>query len=95
LISLFQAEVIDPALKGTLNVLKSCAKSSSVKRVILTSFVSAIAFNTKLKNPEVDVDETWFSNCRQGRSLWLIVAFNNLVYIFFQEGVLELILPPI
>ncbi|WJX87941.1 Coumarine and phenylpropanoid biosynthesis [Trifolium repens] len=63
-----QAEVIDPALKGTLNVLKSCAKSSSVKRVILTSSVSAVVFNTKPKNPEVVVDETWFSDpdfCRE------------------------------
>ncbi|GAU43987.1 hypothetical protein TSUD_135460 [Trifolium subterraneum] len=63
-----QVEVIDPALKGTLNVLKSCAKSPSVKRVILTSSVSAIAFNARPKNPEVVVDETWFSDpdfCRE------------------------------
>ncbi|WJX93712.1 Coumarine and phenylpropanoid biosynthesis [Trifolium repens] len=71
-----QAEVIDPALKGTLNVLKSCAKSSSVKRVILTSSVSAVVFNTKPKNPEVVVDETWFSDpdlCRESK-LWYTLS---------------------
>ncbi|KAK2408197.1 NAD(P)-binding Rossmann-fold superfamily protein [Trifolium repens] len=71
-----QAEVIDPALKGTLNVLKSCAKSSSVKRVILTSSVSAVAFTTKPKNPDVVVDETWFSDpdfCRESK-LWYTLS---------------------
>ncbi|KAF7833718.1 cinnamoyl-CoA reductase [Senna tora] len=56
-----QAELIDPAVKGTLNVLKSCAKSPSVKRVVLTSSIAAVAYNGKPKTPEVVVDETWFS----------------------------------
>ncbi|XP_058752363.1 cinnamoyl-CoA reductase CAD2-like [Vicia villosa] len=67
-----QTELIDPALKGTLNVLKSCAKSPSVKRVVFTSSVAAVALNTRLKNPEVIVDETWFSDpdfCRESQ-LW-------------------------
>ncbi|PNY10314.1 cinnamoyl-CoA reductase 1-like protein [Trifolium pratense] len=71
-----QAELIDPALKGTLNVLKSCAKSPSVKRVILTSSVSAVVFNTRPKNPEVVVDETWFSDpdfCRESK-LWYTLS---------------------
>lgn len=37
-----QAELVEPALKGTLNVLNSCAKSSQVKRVVLTSSFAAI-----------------------------------------------------
>nr|AFK47425.1 unknown [Lotus japonicus] len=57
-----QAELIDPAVKGTLNVLKSCAKSPSVKRVVLTSSTSAVLFNGRPKSPEVVVDETWFSD---------------------------------
>ncbi|XP_058752376.1 cinnamoyl-CoA reductase CAD2-like isoform X1 [Vicia villosa] len=71
-----QAELIDPALKGTLNVLKSCAKSPSVKRVVFTSSVSAVAFNTRPKNPEVIVDETWFSDpdfCRESQ-LWYTLS---------------------
>ncbi|CAK8561592.1 unnamed protein product [Lathyrus sativus] len=63
-----QAELIDPAVKGTLNVLKSCAKSPSVKRVVFTSSIAAVAFNSRPKNPGVIVDETWFSDpdfCRE------------------------------
>lgn len=37
-----QTELIDPALKGTENVLTSANKSDSVKKVILTSSVAAI-----------------------------------------------------
>ncbi|KAJ1379948.1 hypothetical protein SESBI_46432 [Sesbania bispinosa] len=57
-----QAELIDPAVKGTLNVVKSCAKSPSVKRVVLTSSIAAVLYNGKPRTPEVVVDETWFSN---------------------------------
>jgi len=38
-----QRELIDPALQGTLNVLRSVDKSPSVRRVVLTSSVAAIA----------------------------------------------------
>lgn len=34
-----QKQLVDPAVKGTLNVLGSVAKSKSVKRVVLTSSV--------------------------------------------------------
>lgn len=37
-----QTELVDPAVKGTLNVLKSCAKVDQIKRVVLTSSVAAI-----------------------------------------------------
>ncbi|KAI9094457.1 hypothetical protein K1719_026682 [Acacia pycnantha] len=57
-----QTELIDPAVKGTLYVLKSCAKSPSLKRVVLTSSMATMLFNGKPRTPEVVVDETWFSN---------------------------------
>ncbi|KAL5063127.1 hypothetical protein RYX36_024864 [Vicia faba] len=71
-----QAELIDPAVKGTLNVLKSCVKSPSVKRVVFTSSIAAVAFNTRPKNPKVIVDETWFSDpdfCRESQ-FWYILS---------------------
>ncbi|KAL0389317.1 UNVERIFIED_CONTAM: Cinnamoyl-CoA reductase 1 [Sesamum calycinum] len=63
-----QADLIDPALKGTLNVLASCAKTPSIKRVVLTSSLVAVIFNGKPQTPEVVVDETWWSDpefCKQ------------------------------
>ncbi|CAL0329368.1 unnamed protein product [Lupinus luteus] len=66
-----QVELIDPAVKGTLNVLKSCVKSPSVKRVILTSSMAAVVHNGRSRTPDVIIDETWFSNldiCRELKS---------------------------
>ncbi|XP_021616396.2 phenylacetaldehyde reductase [Manihot esculenta] len=71
-----QAELIDPALKGTLNVLNSCAKVPSVRRVVLTSSMAAVAYNGKPRTPEVIVDETWFSDpdfCKESK-LWYVVS---------------------
>ena len=62
LFPLFQAELIDPAVKGTLNVLGSCAKASSVKRVVVTSSIAAVAYNRNPRTPDVVVDETWFTD---------------------------------
>ncbi|XP_044492239.1 tetraketide alpha-pyrone reductase 2-like [Mangifera indica] len=39
-----QATLIDPCIKGTMNVLSSCKKSQSVKRVVLTSSCSSIRY---------------------------------------------------
>ncbi|KAF3327140.1 cinnamyl alcohol dehydrogenase [Carex littledalei] len=58
----FQAELIDPAVKGTLNVLRSCAKASSVKRVVMTSSMASVNYNERTPSPDVVVDETWFSD---------------------------------
>ncbi|XP_074284443.1 phenylacetaldehyde reductase-like [Silene latifolia] len=57
-----QADVLDPAIKGTLNVLASCTKSPSVTRVILTSSVAAVIHSERPRAPHVVVDETWFSD---------------------------------
>ncbi|ESW21024.1 hypothetical protein PHAVU_005G034600 [Phaseolus vulgaris] len=67
-----QTELLDPALKGTLNVLKSCVKSPTLKRVVLTSSVAAVSFNYRPKTPDVVVDETWYSDpeyCKEN-GLW-------------------------
>ncbi|XP_062115472.1 phenylacetaldehyde reductase-like [Humulus lupulus] len=57
-----QAELIEPAVKGTLNVLRSCAKAQSVKRVVVTSSLASVLYNGKELTSDVVVDETWFSD---------------------------------
>ncbi|KAJ0038521.1 hypothetical protein Pint_23936 [Pistacia integerrima] len=65
-----QADFIDPAVKGTLNVLSSCIKVQSVKRVVVTASLASIVFNGKPLTPDVVVDETWFSDpafCKESK----------------------------
>ncbi|KAK1431310.1 hypothetical protein QVD17_07767 [Tagetes erecta] len=71
-----QTELIDPAVKGTLNVLGSCSKASSVKRVVVTSSIAAVAYNGKPRTPDVIVDETWFTDpnlCRETK-MWYVLS---------------------
>ncbi|KAK4278709.1 hypothetical protein QN277_016518 [Acacia crassicarpa] len=90
-----QTELIDPAVKGTLNVLKSCAKSPTVKRVVLTSSMATVIYNGKPKNPEVVVDETWFSSpefCNEYETLaeaaaWKFVKENNIDMVTINPGI--------
>ncbi|XP_039011888.1 phenylacetaldehyde reductase-like, partial [Hibiscus syriacus] len=58
----FPKELIDPAIKGTLNVLKSCAKVRSIKRVVITASIGSVVYNEKPCTPDTVVDETWFSD---------------------------------
>lgn len=53
-----QEELVDPALKGTQNVLESANKCQSVKRVVLTSSVAAIYGDTADLE---DIDEEAFT----------------------------------
>ncbi|EYU34232.1 hypothetical protein MIMGU_mgv1a0266902mg, partial [Erythranthe guttata] len=66
-----QTELIEPAVKGTMNVLSSCVKKKgSIKRVVLTSSIAAVMykrgitqlFNTSQTTTTTIIDETWFSD---------------------------------
>ncbi|PIA53495.1 hypothetical protein AQUCO_00900233v1 [Aquilegia coerulea] len=57
-----QAELIEPAVKGTLNVLTSCAKRPSIRRVVLTSSMAAVAYKRNAQTAGAVIDETWFSD---------------------------------
>ncbi|VYS45525.1 unnamed protein product [Arabidopsis thaliana] len=71
-----QVELINPAVNGTINVLRTCTKVSSVKRVILTSSMAAVlAPETKL-GPNDVVDETFFTNpsFAEERKQWYVLS---------------------
>ncbi|KAH9307089.1 hypothetical protein KI387_011493, partial [Taxus chinensis] len=67
--------LIDPCVGGTLNVLKACSKSPTVRRVVLTSSCSSIRYdyNTLQRSP---LDESHWSDpeyCKQ-YNLWYAYA---------------------
>jgi dihydroflavonol-4-reductase len=42
-----QTQLVDPAVKGTTNVLESCDKTGSIQRVVFTSSMAAISDETR------------------------------------------------
>ncbi|KAM0048112.1 putative cinnamyl-alcohol dehydrogenase [Helianthus debilis subsp. tardiflorus] len=90
-------ELLDPAVKGTLNVLKSSAKVESVKRVVLTSSVATVMYGVKLPESGGVVDETWFSDpvvCEQSK-LWYHLSkiqAENAAVKFSRENGLDLVI---
>src|SRR5579875_3537366 len=54
-----QAELVEPALKGTLNVLESCAKARP-KRIVLTSSVVSVLVSPR-NVPGAVIDESYWS----------------------------------
>ncbi|KAE8657820.1 Cinnamyl alcohol dehydrogenase [Hibiscus syriacus] len=91
-----QAELLDPAVKGTLNVLNSCANTSSVKRVILTSSIAAVTYTGKPRTPDVVVDESWFTDPEYCKSLklWYVVSktiAEESAWTFAKEKGLDLV----
>ncbi|KAK4841165.1 hypothetical protein QYF36_000003 [Acer negundo] len=92
----FQADIVDTAVKGTLNVLKSCVKSPSVKRVIYTSSMAAVMCNEKPLTPNTVVDETWFSDpafCGKTKN-WYALSKNlaeSAAWKFAEENGIDLV----
>ncbi|KAF8776020.1 hypothetical protein HU200_003966 [Digitaria exilis] len=90
-----KAELLDPAVKGTLNVLGSC-KKASIRKVIVTSSNAAVAYNEKPKTPEVIVDETWFSDpqfCEKNQQ-WYILSktlAEEAVWKFSRDNGIEIV----
>ncbi|WOL17131.1 cinnamoyl-CoA reductase 2 [Canna indica] len=90
-----QAELIEPAVKGTLNVLSSCKKAST-KRVVLTSSMAAVVYNDREQNPEVVVDETWWSSpeaCERDKQWYLLskTLAEDSAWKFAKENALDLV----
>ncbi|KNA11912.1 hypothetical protein SOVF_130840 isoform A [Spinacia oleracea] len=72
-----QADVLDPAVNGTLSVLASCKKFPTVRRVILTSSTATSMFTSRTLAPDVVVDETWFSDpelCKGSDMMYYVLS---------------------
>jgi len=51
--------VIKPAINGTLNVLKSCTKSKTVKRVVVTSSAATVSVNESAEQNQYIDESCW------------------------------------
>ncbi|XP_044507484.1 tetraketide alpha-pyrone reductase 1 [Mangifera indica] len=70
-----KAEIIEPAVKGTLNVLRSCAKNPSLRRVVLTSSSSTVRARDDF-DPKIPLDESSWSSvdlCEK-RQIWYALS---------------------
>ncbi|KAF4373560.1 hypothetical protein F8388_025254, partial [Cannabis sativa] len=80
-------ELIDPAVKGTLNVLRSCVKVPSLKRIVFTSSMSAVSFNGRPLTPDVMIDETWFSDpILSEEAAWKFAEENGIDLVSINPG---------
>ena len=76
-----QVELIEPAVKGTLNVLGSCGKAQSVKRVVLTSSMVTIAFKKPTQNSNPLIDETSFSDPIYAQEMEVTISLLQLNFL--------------
>ena len=66
LIALMQVQLMEPAVKGTLNVLKACSEAN-INRVVFVSSVAAVSMNPDWPKGQAK-DETCWSDkeyCRR------------------------------
>ncbi|KAK9129125.1 hypothetical protein Sjap_009612 [Stephania japonica] len=90
-----KAEILDPAIKGTLNVLKSCKRSSSVKRVILTSSSAAVRVREDFET-NVPLNESSWSSVELCQRLQIWYALSKVeaekaAWEFAKENAMDLV----
>ncbi|KAL7181282.1 hypothetical protein ACSBR1_040205 [Camellia fascicularis] len=71
-----KAEILIPAIEGTLNILSSCKKNPSLKRVILTSSSSTIRARDDF-DPNVPLDESSWSSVELCKRLQIWYALSK------------------
>nr|GME06826.1 cinnamoyl-CoA reductase 1-like [Ipomoea batatas] len=71
-----KAELVDPAVNRTLNVLGSCVRMPSVKRVVLTSAMASILYKRNPLRATDIIDETWYSDkdFAEEIKLWYVLS---------------------
>lgn len=53
-----QVDLLEPAIKGTLNVLRACSEEN-VKRVVYVSSLAAVLMNPKWPKDQVKDEACW------------------------------------
>ncbi|KAJ4715790.1 dihydroflavonol 4-reductase-like1 [Melia azedarach] len=71
-----KAEILEPALKGTLNVLRSCKKNPSLRRVVLTSSSSTVRVIDDFDS-KIPLDESSWSSVELCENLQIWYALSK------------------
>ncbi|KAF8406777.1 hypothetical protein HHK36_008869 [Tetracentron sinense] len=74
----FSAEILEPAIEGTLNVLRSCKKNPSLRRVVLTSSSSAVRVRLDF-DPNIPLDESSWSSVELCERLQIWYALSKIL----------------
>ncbi|KAL5706994.1 Tetraketide alpha-pyrone reductase 1 [Ranunculus cassubicifolius] len=90
-----QTEILDPAVNGTLNVLRSCKKNPQLKRVVLTSSSSTVRVRDDI-NPAIPLDESSWSSIQlcQRLKIWYPLSkimAEKAAWDFAQENGIDLV----
>ncbi|KAL5219730.1 hypothetical protein ABZP36_024443 [Zizania latifolia] len=92
-----KAKMLDSAINGTLNVLRSCKKNPSLKRVVLTSSSSTVRLKDETDlPPNALLDETSWSSMEFCESLqiWYAIAktlAEKAAWEFAKENTIDLV----
>ncbi|KAA8535917.1 hypothetical protein F0562_028395 [Nyssa sinensis] len=90
-----KAEILKPAIEGTLNVLSSCKKNPSLKRVVLTSSSSTVRVRDDF-DTSVPLDESSWSSLQLCESLKIWYALSKTLaeraaWEFCKENKIDLV----
>ena len=81
-----QKELVDPAVNGTLNVLKACQKTDSVKRVVLTSSLAAITDEPRNDKPFSEKDWNEKSNLKRNPYFYSKVQAEKAAWDYVEKN---------
>ena len=81
-----QRDLVDPAVQGTQHVLRSCAKTSSVRRVVLTSSMAAVTDEPDSRHVLTEAD--WNERSSLGRNPYYYskTLAERAAWAFMQDG---------
>lgn len=80
-VQLLQVDVLDPAVKGTLNVMKAC-HVAKVKRVVVVSSGAAVVFNPNYPADKLKDEICWSDKdyCRETKVIYNMYCFKCFRY---------------
>jgi len=80
-----QRDLVDPALRGTLNVLRACASAGTVKKVVLTSSGAAVYESIKSDHTYTENDWNQTSTLKRNPYLYSKAVAEKAAWSFMED----------